>query len=249
MSQSLKRTDHNALINRNTENQHNIGAIEGLQEALDNKVPTERKINGQTLENDVDIKNVESADKLKTARNINGVAFDGTKDIKVYSENELPRQRFVCNSKRWVRFAKISALPVSATIRISREYAHGDPEAYSINFNGTYAQCGFVQTSSLFSLSARYITKVRAVYLRSDVYLEFYYNSTAPNHVTTNISNINSAYPDVLVENIHSEDCEIPEGFSVLEFDLSESPIKTDSLQIGNTTLTETQLQALLKLI
>jgi hypothetical protein len=43
MSQSQKRTDHNALINRDKENQHNIGAIEKLQEALDNKVPAERK--------------------------------------------------------------------------------------------------------------------------------------------------------------------------------------------------------------
>lgn len=105
MSQSLKRTDHNALINRNAKNQHDIGAIEGLRESLDgiqvdilnlqtdidNKVPMDRKINGQTLENDVEVKNVESADKLKTARTIglNGAvtstptAFDGSEEINI----------------------------------------------------------------------------------------------------------------------------------------------------------------------
>jgi hypothetical protein len=40
MSQAQKRTDHNAMVNRDAENQHHISAIAGLKEALGSKVPT-----------------------------------------------------------------------------------------------------------------------------------------------------------------------------------------------------------------
>ena len=104
MSQSQKKADHSTLLNRDKENQHNIGAIEMLQEALDNKVsketlqesladkvPKERKINGQALDKDVEIKNVESADKLSTSRNITlsgavtatPTAFNGSSDVEI----------------------------------------------------------------------------------------------------------------------------------------------------------------------
>ena len=62
-----------------------------VEQELKGKVDVSRKINGQTLENDVNITNVESADKLKTPRTIGlsgAVAstptpFDGTGDILV----------------------------------------------------------------------------------------------------------------------------------------------------------------------
>lgn len=60
-------------------------------EELKHFVQNTRKINGQTLDNDVQIDNVESADKLKTARTIGlsgavtstPTAFDGSKDINI----------------------------------------------------------------------------------------------------------------------------------------------------------------------
>ena len=105
MSQTQKKADHSTLLNRNKENQHSIGAIEGLQEILDKeqesisnlqksideKVSAERKVNGQALDKDVEIKNVESADKLKTARTIglSGAVtstptnFDGSGNVNI----------------------------------------------------------------------------------------------------------------------------------------------------------------------
>ena len=60
-------------------------------DAFENFVPKTRKINGQTLDNDVQIDNVASADKLKTARaiSLSGAVtstpkpFDGSKDIDI----------------------------------------------------------------------------------------------------------------------------------------------------------------------
>lgn len=60
-------------------------------EELKNYVPKERKINGQALDKDVEIKNVESANKLKTARTISSsgaitsvpASFDGSSDVSV----------------------------------------------------------------------------------------------------------------------------------------------------------------------
>ena len=60
-------------------------------EAFENFVPKTRKINGQTLDNDVQIDNVASADKLKTARTIglSGAvtstpkAFDGSGNVDI----------------------------------------------------------------------------------------------------------------------------------------------------------------------
>ena len=60
-------------------------------DAFENFVRKTRKINGQTLDNDVQIDNVESADKLKTARVISfsgaltstPISFNGSKDISI----------------------------------------------------------------------------------------------------------------------------------------------------------------------
>lgn len=60
-------------------------------EELKRFVQNTRKINGQALDKDIQIDNVESADKLKTARNISlggavtstQTAFDGSKDIQI----------------------------------------------------------------------------------------------------------------------------------------------------------------------
>ena len=60
-------------------------------DAFENFVPKTRKINGQTLDNDVQIDNVASADKLKTARTIglSGAVtstpktFDGSGNIDI----------------------------------------------------------------------------------------------------------------------------------------------------------------------
>lgn len=59
--------------------------------AFENFVPKSRKINGQTLDNDVQIDNVASADKLKTSRTISlsgavtstPTAFDGSGDVDI----------------------------------------------------------------------------------------------------------------------------------------------------------------------
>ena len=91
MSQAFKKTDHSVLSNRDKENQHPISAIDGLKEELDSKVPTQRTINGYTLDNDVHIDNVASADTLKTARTISlsgavkstPISFNGSKDISI----------------------------------------------------------------------------------------------------------------------------------------------------------------------
>lgn len=258
MSQALEKTEHNALLYRDLPNQHPISAIEGLKEALDSKaskealdgkVPTERKVNGQTLDNDVEITEVKSAEKFKTARTINGVEFDGTYNIKIYGESELPKQRFPHYSAGWVRFAELSAMSFSAIIQISREYAHGSPEVYTIGVNYIYGNCNFVQLSAFSTAWSQYITKIRAVYYQKTVYLEYYYDSTEGNHVTTKLSNILTSHPDDPFSNIEDVEGSIPEGYSVTEFDLSKSPLKVSSLDIGNTTITETQLQALLALL
>lgn len=62
-----------------------------VEQELKGKVDISRKINGQTLENDVNIANVESADKLKIPHTIGAkgavtstpTAFDGTGDILI----------------------------------------------------------------------------------------------------------------------------------------------------------------------
>lgn len=249
MSQAQKRTDHNAMLNRDAENQHPISAIAGLKEALDSKVPTTRKINGQTLDNDVEIKNVESADKLKTARAINGVEFDGTASIKVYGENELPTQLKPIYTKGWYRFAQIDSTATTAVIRIARNFGNGYPETYTAIFNATYENCNFTQISSLRRSTDQWIPKIRAVYLQRRIYLEFYYNYDLGNRIATKVSDIIKSHETDTFSNIEFEEGSIPEGFNVEEFALSGSPLKASSIEIGSTKLTEAQLQSLLALL
>lgn len=91
MSQALEKAEHNSLLNRDFPNQHPISAIEGLKEALEGKVPTERKVNGRSLDKDVEITEVKSAEKFKTARTVSlsgavvstPTALDGSKDIDI----------------------------------------------------------------------------------------------------------------------------------------------------------------------
>ena len=263
MSQSQRRADHNTLINRNAENQHSIGAIEGLQEkldetqenfdnlqnALDTKVPTERKVNGQTLDNDVEIKNVESADKLKTARTINGVEFDGSKSIKIYGENELPLNMKTINTAGWYRVAQIYSGGTSAVIHISRNYANSYPETYTIIMDAIYENCDFTQISALRIPTNQLIQKIRVVYKSGMNYLEFYYSQNMANTISVKLSNIMKTHTTDTFSNVDFEEGSIPEGFNVKEFALSGSPIKASSLEIGTTKLNETQLQALLALL
>ncbi len=251
MSKAFKKTDHNALTHRDGEKQHPISAIDGLTEALNGKVPVERTVNGQTLDEDVEIKEVESANKLKTARTINGVAFDGTSNIKVYSESELPAQNTMLNTEGWYRIAEFSALTMTATIHIARGYTEGIPEVYTIIMDTTHDTCRFTQLSSLMYEPHQYITKIRIIYGISRVkYLEVYYASEIANSVTVKFTNIATAYPELdTYSNVAFEAGSIPEGEHVKEFDLSVTPMKISSLQIGETTLTETQLQALLNLL
>ena len=92
MSQALEKAEHNSLLNRDFPNQHPISAIEGLKEALEGKVTRERKVNGQTLDKDVEITEVKSAEKLKTARTVSlsgavestPTDFDGSGDANIY---------------------------------------------------------------------------------------------------------------------------------------------------------------------
>lgn len=248
MSQALNKAEHNALLHRDAKNQHPISAIEGLEEALNGKVPTERKVNGQALDKDVEITEVKSAEKLKTARTINGVEFDGTYNIKVYGESELPKQPTTIYTAGWYRFAHAFSTAISGIIRIARNYGNGYPELYTLILNATYDDCEFTQLSSRF-LHSQYISKIRAVYKQGDFYLDFYYSSDVPNTVTTKVSDIMPSFNTDTFSNVSYEIGSIPEGYSVKEFDLSASPIKVSSLDIGNTTLTETQLQALLALL
>lgn len=91
MSQALEKAEHNSLLNRDFPNQHPISAIEGLKEALEGKVTRERKVNGQTLDKDVEITEVKSAEKFKTARTVSlsgavvstPTALDGSKDVDI----------------------------------------------------------------------------------------------------------------------------------------------------------------------
>lgn len=220
-------------------------------EELSNYTQNSRTVNGQTLDNDIQIDNVKSADKLKTARTINGVAFDGTEDIKVYSESELPVQNALFNKAGWYRFAEFSALTMTATIHIARGYTEGIPEVYTVIMDTTHDSCRFSQLSSLMYKPHQYIPKIRIIYgIGRMKYLEFYYASEIANSVTVKVTNITTAYPTLdTYSNVAFEEGSIPEGDYVKEFDLSEAPMKVSSLQIGETTLTETQLQALLKLI
>ena len=249
MSQAQKRIDHNAMLNRDKENQHPISAIAGLKEALDSKVPATRTVNGQTLDNDVEIKNVESADKLKTARTINGVEFDGTANIKVFGESELPTQLKPIYTKGWYRFAQIDSMATTAVVRIARNYGNGYPEVYTVIFNATYDNCNFTQISSLRRSTDQWIPKIRAVYLKRQIYLEFYYNYDLGNTIAIKVSNIIKSYETDTFSNIKFEEGSIPEGFNVEEFVISGSPIKASSIDIGSTRLTEAQLQALLALL
>lgn len=86
MSQSLSEQER-----------RNAGDIYAIEQTLKNKVDNSRKVNGQTLENDVNITNVEnaenaeSADRLKTPRKIGAkgavtstpTLFDGSEDILI----------------------------------------------------------------------------------------------------------------------------------------------------------------------
>jgi hypothetical protein len=217
---------------------------------LKNFVPNTRKINGQTLENDVEINEVKSAEKLKTARTINGVEFNGTYDIKVYGEGELPQQFIPTLKVGWYRFAHINSSSTSATIRIARNYGNGYPELYTLIFNSTYNDCGFIQLSSRFFEGSQHVTKLRAVFnSQGDFYLDFYYNYELPNTVAIKVYDIMSSLHTDNYSNLNTEVDSIPEGYSVKEFDLSFSAIKAPSIEIGNTKLTETQLQSLLALL
>lgn len=249
MSQALKRTDHNAMLNRDKENQHPISAIDGLGGALESKVPKTRKVNGQTLDKDVDITEVKSAEKLKTARKINGVAFDGTYDIKIYSESELPVQPTTIYTTGWYRFAHTFSTASSVIIRIARNYGNGYPETYTVIFNATYENCNFTQISSLRRSTDQWIPKIRAVYLQRQIYLELYYNYDMGNRIATKVSDIIKSHETDTFSNVEFEEGSIPEGFNVEEFVFSGSPLKASSLEIGSTTLTETQLQELLALL
>ncbi len=249
MSQAFKKTDHNALTHRDKDKQHPISAIDGLTEELNGKVPVERTVNGQTLDKDVEIKEVESANKLKTARAINGVAFDGTEDIKIYGESELPLQRKIIKAKGWYRFANITSTGASAIIWIARNYGNGYPEVYTMIFDTTYDNCEIALLSSRFVSHSRYITKIRTVFDKGNVYLELYYSGEEQNAVTTKVLDVITSSINDSFSSVYLEDGFIPEGYTTKEFELSATPMKVSSLQIGGTTLTETQLQSLLNLL
>lgn len=218
-------------------------------EELKRFVQNSRKINGQTLDNDVLIDNVESADKLKTARTINGVAFDGTEDIKIYGESELPLRRKIIKAKGWYRFAQITSTGASAIICIARNYGNGYPEVYTMLMDTTYDNCEISLLSSRFISHSRYISKIRTVFDKGNVYLELYYSGEEQNAITTKVLDVITSSVNDTFSSVYLEDGFIPEGYTVKEFGLSETPMKVSSLQIGETSITETQLQALLKLI
>lgn len=248
----------NMSQSRSEQERRNAGDIYAIEQTLKNKVDNSRKVNGQTLDNDVNITNVESAenaensesaDRLKTPRTINGVEFDGTKDIKVLGEGELPIQATSIYTAGWYRFAQISSSSTTAVIRIARSYGNGHPEVYTVIMNSTYASCNFIQLSSQGSVYSKYISKIRAVYNAGTIFLEFYYNVDILNSVSTKISDITLSHITDNFSNIAVETGSIPDGYSVVEFDLSLSPLKVPSLDIGSTTITETQLKALLALL
>ena len=218
-------------------------------EELSNYVSKGRSVNGQSLDDDVQIDNVKSADKLSTARYINGVAFDGTKDIKVCGDTELPMQIKTLTKSGWYRFAHIYTTCTSAIVHITRCYAYGYPETYTLILDSTYDNCDFIQISSQRRSTDVLIPKIRVVYKNGTHYLEFYYNQDIGNTISTKISNIMKSLTIDTFSNVDFEEGSIPEGYAVKEFDLSASPIKTSSLEIGTTKLTETQLKALLALL
>jgi hypothetical protein len=212
-------------------------------------VPKSRTVNGKSLSEDVEIKEVESAEKLKTARTINGVAFDGTSNINIFGESELPLQLKPVYTKGWYRFAQIDSSATTAIINIARNYGNGYPEVYTVIFNATYGNCNFTQITSLRRSTDQWVPKIRAVYSGRQTYLEFYYNYDLGNTIATKVSNIIKSHIIDTFSNIAFEEGAIPEGYSVEEFALSGSPIKTSSLEIGSTTITETQLKSLLALL
>lgn len=195
------------------------------------------------------ITHVESADTLKTARKINGIEFDGTKDINVCGENELPMQQMIINKEGWYRFAEIHSSSSTFIIQIARHYGTKYPEVYSIIFDETYHNCQFTVLSSLFNELIQHIPKVRAIHKHGTVYLELYYTLNESHLVTTKLANITLSDNSDSVINIEYTVGSIPEGFSVTEFDLSAKLVTATSLQIGDTTITEEQLKALLATI
>lgn len=181
---------------------------------------------------------VDGAEKLATARNINGVAFDGTGDITVYSPQDFAPLYSTLSTAGWYRIAEIAANHAfSCRLDIGTLYMHTTPEVVTLNIVKKYGiGCNITQTNHIGSVTI--IPKIRAVQKSGETwYLEVYYGGNTSNPIYCSFTNVaglkGSGGIGQHLSTVNFTAGEIPEDYTATEFELSENPIKASAVKTG----------------